>query len=297
MTSLMLAFLMQFLVSAEAGRVNHVEGDVNVEVNENVVEGAPVHTGAGYVEILLNPGSFLRLGPNSEVIIEETDLADIRVRVVSGVAVVEAGEILEEFPITVDTGDLETSVLTDGIYKFEDGYATVLEGELDIPGADVAYEKGWTVSFDRLYRAIPARDPVQSRAELWSESRAAFMARANAEAYRGMISTARGRPGYFPSSRSWYWFPGVSAWAYVPIAPYHSPYGHSYYSVVDVNRALGGGGVGTGGVRPAANPVPSSAPGGGGGSSGGGQNPPAPPPPAFGDIVPAKSGPGAQQPN
>src|SRR5437868_4945528 len=80
------AFLiMQFIISAKAGLVNAVEGAANVRVQEQVPAGSPIQTSStGRVEILLNPGSFLRLGENSLVVLDSVELTNIAVRVLSG---------------------------------------------------------------------------------------------------------------------------------------------------------------------------------------------------------------------
>jgi FecR-like protein len=114
------AFLiMQFIISAKAGLVNAVEGVANVRVNQQVNAGAPIQTGAtGRVEVMLNPGSFLRLGENSEVVLDSVDLTDIQVRVVSGIAIIESSAVDKNNPIHVSNGDQTQSIASPGVYKF-----------------------------------------------------------------------------------------------------------------------------------------------------------------------------------
>ena len=102
------AFLvMQFIISAKAGLVNAVDGTVNVHVQEMVPSGAPIQTGpSGRVEILLNPGTFLRLGEDSQVVLDSVDLADVRVRILSGSAVIECNSVQKDSPITVTDGKI-----------------------------------------------------------------------------------------------------------------------------------------------------------------------------------------------
>ena len=38
-------FLMQYMVSAKAGLVNYVDGQVNVRLHEQITAGAPIETG------------------------------------------------------------------------------------------------------------------------------------------------------------------------------------------------------------------------------------------------------------
>jgi len=90
MSVLFAALLMQYVISVKAGLVNHVQGTANVAALESVRAGHSVKTGSdGYVEILLRPGSFLRLGENSEATIDDTDLATVKVTIVRGPALVK----------------------------------------------------------------------------------------------------------------------------------------------------------------------------------------------------------------
>jgi hypothetical protein len=68
MSSLMLVLVLQtattqFLVSTKAGLVNYVQGPTSVKPATVVQQGQIVQSGqSGAVEILLNPGSYLRMG-------------------------------------------------------------------------------------------------------------------------------------------------------------------------------------------------------------------------------------------
>ena len=74
MTSLLLVLMMQgattqFLVSTRAGLVNYVQGSANVKAAISVPAGEVIATGPGAaVELLLNPGSYLRMGENTRVV-------------------------------------------------------------------------------------------------------------------------------------------------------------------------------------------------------------------------------------
>jgi hypothetical protein len=114
------AFLvMQFIISAKAGLVNAVEGTANVHLQEMVPAGAPIQTGpSGRVEILLNPGTFLRLGEDSQAVLDSVDLTDIQVRILSGSAVIECGSVQKDSPIRVTNGTETLSISKPGTYWF-----------------------------------------------------------------------------------------------------------------------------------------------------------------------------------
>src|SRR5688572_22858507 len=90
----------RYVISAKAGGVNFVSGPVTV-VRKNGRGGAlikgdsleigdVVSTGPdGKAEILLNPGSFLRLGGGASFEFKTTSLDDLRIDVGSGSAIFE----------------------------------------------------------------------------------------------------------------------------------------------------------------------------------------------------------------
>ena len=146
MNSLIFIVMMQYVVSTKAGMVNHVEGNVSLKARESAVQGVPIKTGSGaFAEILLNPGSFLRLGENSEAVLDNVDLTDIMVRTIAGASIVEVTEIDSDNPITVKSGDLTLEILSAGLYKFEDGKASVLSGKLRVKDSKISYKKGWAL--------------------------------------------------------------------------------------------------------------------------------------------------------
>src|SRR5215831_11395689 len=105
MMSPVLWVVLQFLVSAKAGLVNYVDGKANVALHEQALVEIPVQTGPrGHVELLLTPGSFLRLDENTTVSFDSTDLSDIRIRILRGEALIEAANVDKHFPIHVTTG-------------------------------------------------------------------------------------------------------------------------------------------------------------------------------------------------
>ena len=50
--------------------------------------------GDGYVEVLLTPGAFLRVGPNSELSLSAVGLADTRINLSRGNALVEVDQLI-----------------------------------------------------------------------------------------------------------------------------------------------------------------------------------------------------------
>lgn len=229
MATLMVVLLMQYVISTKAGLVNHVQGETNVAVQRQVEAGAPIKTGSdGYVEVLLNPGSFLRIDQNSEVVLDSVELTRIAVRIVSGSAIVEAATTDKNSPITVTTGDLTVQIVQPGLYRFWEGTASVLNGRLKLPDSKTTIKKGWqfanTVGGPQKLKFPKA---MPSALDLWSRNRSDQLARANALAYQ---SYRRGNSVI--GADFWIYSTLLHAYTYLPLYPYRSPYGHSYYSVV-----------------------------------------------------------------
>jgi hypothetical protein len=89
---------------AGSGSINYVEGQASIDgatlslhsVGSAVLEPNQVlNTGDGYAEVLLTPGAFLRMGHGSEVRMLSAGLADTRVQLVRGTAIVEVDQMIK----------------------------------------------------------------------------------------------------------------------------------------------------------------------------------------------------------
>src|SRR5262245_27770940 len=228
MSVLFAALLMQYVVSIKAGLVNHVQGTANVVAMESVRAGHSVKTGPdGFVEILLRPGSFLRLGENSEATIDDTDLATVKVTIVHGPALVEAGErVGKDRPITITTGNLTTAIIQTGIYRFENGNATVIQGKLVTGDAKLTYAKGWQVFYKDNYRARKAVTLQETSLDAYSQERSGLIAQANMAIANSLSGTAT-----FNSFEVWLFSPSLHCYTYLPDGNFRSPYGYRFYTV------------------------------------------------------------------
>ena len=270
MATLMFVLMMQFVVSTRAGLVNYVQGDVSVKAMQSVEAGQPIKTGHdGLAEVLLNPGSFLRLDRDSEVILDGIELTNIAVRVVSGDAVIEAIDFSKDSPLKVTSGNLAIEIIKDGIYKFSEGKVTIIEGKLQTADNKLAFTKGWELSRDQTYRAVKVAKGIATPLENWSRSRSQLIAQANVN----VANTLRRSPPLVSSlgwsgygwNNAWMFIPGFGAYIFMPGYHFRSPYGYQYRTFVPENNggyggssseSAGGGGGGSVGNS-----------GGGGGSS------------------------------
>ncbi len=118
----------QIAISTRAGMILHSEGAV-------FVDGAPLslpaaqfvyleeaeslHTGDGRAEILLGDTSFVRLGKHSRVEMLAAEVADSRVRLAEGSAVVDVWFLDGHSTVTVHCGEVEVGLLKRGRYRFD----------------------------------------------------------------------------------------------------------------------------------------------------------------------------------
>ena len=145
--SVLLALPAAAASSAIPGTVNYVEGQVavagqtvtpqsvgSVQLQPNQV----LETGQGRAEILLTPGVFLRVGDNSAVRLVSPGLADTRVEVLRGHAIVEVAELFKDNNLWVAMNGASTRLAKEGLYAFNadsrqvqvfDGEATVQQGD------------------------------------------------------------------------------------------------------------------------------------------------------------------------
>lgn len=263
MSSALLAFvLMQYVVSVKAGLVNHVQGTANVVEMEQVRQGQPIRTEAnGYVEVLLTPGSFLRIGEHSAVVLDGVDLQSVSLRVLAGPAVIEVVDINKKSPIEVTTGKLTTKIVAPGIYRFSDGTATVLDGKLQTGDSKLAYEKGWQVFLQDNYRARKIGKLQPTSLDVYSQARAQTISNANAT-LAASIGTS-----YASVDPYWLLDPYFGFYTFMPHGKYRSAYGFTYYGVGTRRVTHYSGSNNSGGTT--TNPPPSGNTGGNTGNTGG----------------------------
>jgi hypothetical protein len=232
-----LIVVMQLMISAQAGLVNYVEGPVNVQLHQQVPAGTPIQTGPqGHAEILLNPGSFLRVGENSTVVLDSIDLTRIGVRVVNGVALIESAEMDKHAPIRVTTSNLTALILSKGLYRFSGDTASVIDGKLRTADSSMTLKKGQQVTAinNRYDKRTATLNAEAIELDRWSERRSAELAAANALAYRqpstsGLLAYG-GFPyyGLFPNRSAWIYSLPLNGFTLIPRNAYRSHWGYRF---------------------------------------------------------------------
>jgi FecR protein len=242
----------KYMISAKAGGVNFIEGQVNVTRKEGhsgillnrdeLAVGDRVSTGVdGRVELLLNPGSYVRLGPNSEFEFKTTSLDDLQVRLYRGSAIFEVFAA-NEFRVTVGTPKGAASIVESGVYRVDlqpDGNGTiaVYSGKAIIGDVNLTVvKKGRVASIARTNVAVKKfdRGKTDGLAE-WSKSRAKELAAMtaslkNANIRNSLISSFNsGRWNMFNSFGLWIWDPFGNRCLFLPFGwGWYSPYGFPF---------------------------------------------------------------------
>lgn len=232
-STLLALILMQYVVSVKAGLVNHVQGAANVVEMEQVRQGHSINTSRdAYAEVLLTPGSFLRIGENSSVVLDGVDLESVSLRVLRGPAVIEVIDISKKFPIQITTGNLKMNIVAAGVYRFEDGVATVLDGKLQTPESKLSYGKGWQVFFKDNYRARKAVKIPLTNLDVYSQTRSETISHANATLAASINPSSGFNDPY------WLFSQNFGFYTFMPHGNHRSSYGYDYHRPGHVVRRI-----------------------------------------------------------
>lgn len=263
----------QAVISAHSGVIQYVEGQVSVESKAihpkfaefpDVKNGQTLATQDGRSEILLTPGVFLRLSENSSFRMVSNQLADTRVQLISGSALVEVDELLANNAITVQCEGAQIALLKKGLYRFDadrrevDGNAPaarlrVYEGEARVTsGSDAAVAKrGREVELGAVLESHSFDVKSTDAFYRWSARRADYVAAANVSSARSVGNySGMGYTGAGSGYGSWAWNPYLGMFTFLPSSGiYWSPFGVPFFSPLSVSTiyfpAYGGGVVRT----------------------------------------------------
>jgi hypothetical protein len=241
----------KYVISANAGGVNFVQGTVGVArkvgksgvllKNDTIEVGDRVSTGSdGMAEILLNPGSYLRLGPNSAFEFKTTSLDDLRIMIDRGSAILEVFAA-DDFKVAVSTSKTTFHLVRSGIYRIDagtgDGKIAVWKGLAEVAGRSNTPVKGGrmaTVSGGNATVAKFDRDDKDAL-EIWSKDRAKELAKISSQLQRNSVRTALMRSFL---GRGWNMYNSFGLWVYDPFRRNYcflpfgygwgSPYGYGY---------------------------------------------------------------------
>lgn len=235
-----------YVISAKAGGVNYVEGTAvamkadgtsgRVIKGDRLSSGDVVETGLnGRVELLLNPGSFARIGNNSRFELTTTDLDDLRLNLLSGSAIFEVFAS-DDFKVTVKTPSSEIYLIKSGVYRVDvDSNGTakleVWRGRAETSDdVDGKLKKGRTATLNGGEAEVTKFDRGDRDSfEQWSRDRAELIAKANKKLESKVLG-----PTLLSGFRadSWDCWQSVGLWVYNPAYSTYSflPFGYGWRS-------------------------------------------------------------------
>ncbi|HEX8888035.1 MAG TPA: FecR domain-containing protein [Pyrinomonadaceae bacterium] len=287
----------KYVISAKAGGINQVTGDVTlrregakseqrVTSSDDLESGDVVSTGVdGRIEVLLNPGSYLRVGANAEFELTDASLDSLEVNLHQGNAIIEVASADGiQVAINIVTPQSNVLITKGGIYRFNvlPGETTeifVRKGRLLLGKGDENRVKGGQKIVMRQGRSEVAKfdKKEQDTLDEWSKERAKTLARANAQLQARSLSAAFRSLNTWDIysaaySGAWVFNPSFNSYCFFPISGrgWSSPYGYGYTNT----------GGWTGGANPYNPPTGNNGGGstGSGNGNGGGSNNPTPPP-------------------
>lgn len=280
----------KYVISARAGGVNFVEGAVSV-IRKKGLSGAVlkgdtlqigdrVSTGAdGKAEILLNPGSFLRLGGSSAFEFKTTSLDDLSLKLETGSAILEVFAA-EEFQVVISSPKSRYVLVQTGVYRVDvlnDGTASlrVWKGGARVDGSAKIVKAGRLASPNSTGGVSVAKFDRDKRDQFdsWSRMRGKELAKISSLLKRGnlrnvlMRSFLGRRWNMYSSFGLWVYDPFYGGYCFLPFGyGWNSPYGYGFGGqyigwydlppVIYYPPTTGGGNTGTG--NPQVTPVVSA---------------------------------------
>lgn len=241
-----------YVISAKAGGINYIEGSVakmplggvgrRIGRGDSIEVGDRISTAEdGRAEVLLNPGSFLRIGGNTAFEFNSTDLENLVITLDRGSAMFEM-LATRDFMATVLTPKGRILLVNSGIYRIdvaENGVAElfVWEGLAEVGKSRLPVKKNRSVTIGATVSGIEKfnRDDEKDALAVWSKERGKLIARSTAKlkdrALRDSLVTAfnGGRWGMRDAFGLWIYNRNLGYSSFLPFgAGWYSPYGHMF---------------------------------------------------------------------
>jgi hypothetical protein len=210
---------------------------------------------ASHAEILLNPGSYFRIGENSQFEFVDGSLDDLQLKLMRGSAIVEVtGVDTLNVRIGIITPQTTFTIIRTGLYRInvqpEETDLLVRKGRAIIGDDKHNFiKKGYQASFKggAVLQAKIAKD--KDEFELWSKQRAEFLAKANerlsARALGGYLAGFRNSAPWVGTWGLWTFSSRFGCYTFLPFfygwsSPYGGYYGSYYWRGGDVYGGMNG---------------------------------------------------------
>lgn len=240
----------QYLISSKAGFINRVEGKVTLNQAGNSLEGigsasmgSQMNEGDSIVteadsnaELLLAPGSYLRMNEKTEVKAVRTSLDNTRFDIIRGSAILEVGEIDKKVPMEIGTPRTVVTLNKVGIYRIDvsgtDVAISVRRGEAFIGTREQALSgSAKKIGNNKVYRLIGDSQPQTAKLsskvfdafDQWSYLRSEQLVAANIS----VLQRSRSRSSMLSG---WIYDPLSNGYTYIPSSwMFLNGYGFGFY--------------------------------------------------------------------
>lgn len=185
----------QSVVSVRSGLIHFAEGSVLVDNQlveqkfgkfPEVREGSELRTENGRAEILLTPGTLLRIGENSAIKMVSTRLSATKVEFLRGSAILECDSAAPGTSVTIVYKSYQLRFSTPGLYRINADPAElkVRQGEADVAYDDdsVVVSEGRALSLGASLETPKFDHRMDDALDRWSRSRSVTVAVSNAAA-------------------------------------------------------------------------------------------------------------------
>src|SRR5262249_30879502 len=147
-------------------------------------------------------------------------LADTRVEILSGSALVEVGELLADNAITLEFHEAQIALLKKGLYRIDSdaGRLRVYEGEarVTLGSQTMTAKRGREVEFDVVLEARGFDTKSTDAFYRWGARRAEYIAEANISAAKAVSDRGLGYASSGHGLGSWAWNPYFGLFTYLP---------------------------------------------------------------------------------
>ncbi|MGI8743004.1 MAG: FecR domain-containing protein [Bryobacteraceae bacterium] len=252
----------QSVLSVNSGLVHYAEGKVYaagklVEPKfghfPELKKNDELRTEEGRAEVLLSPGSFLRVAENSTVCMVSNRLTDTKIELLHGEALIEtvdetkdkAAAMVKGNAITMLYNGASVAMVKAGVYVFnaDSGRVRVYEGEAIVTsgGTQLTLKKGKETELGGALMATKFDTKLGDELLRWSFRRSGYVAMANVSAAKSFRDNGPGYGGFSLLGGGWgggwAFNPWYGMYTFVPGNGFaYSPFGYSYWSPFTVNR-------------------------------------------------------------
>lgn len=217
-----------YVISAKAGGVNFIEGKVSIArklgksglllKGDNVEIGDKVSTGVdGKAEILLNPGSYVRLFNNSSLEFVSTDLDNLQIKLNGGSAIFEVFAD-KEFSVAINTPKTGFNLIQSGVYRIDVSADGAEKIEVWKGRAQIGNDEENIVKGGKAALIVNGQQQIEKfdreekdELEIWSKERAKELAKINSKLERRAVTNSLINSF---NSNAWNMYESFGVWVY-----------------------------------------------------------------------------------